>query len=393
MAKAAAPGLLPHRVDNSNARVAPASFLPKNAPPFGPSQLAMRHFVFLIAIFASLIADLRAAEPFFKPNDVVALVGGEDMVVAAELGYLETLIQLALPDHHLKFRSLAREGDTVFEQRRDLNYPKLEDQLDKMGATVVICQFGQMESLAAAAAVDGMDRVDALDKVDTANGAGTVQEVHKVQAVHERADAARKAKVAEFVATYEKLIGRLKGKDGARRIAIVQPAYRNQWWEVPEGHNDERAKACSDFAAAISDLATKCAALYIDNNANELSVKAARSVSGVGALTNLGHRAFAEGVSGELVDNTLPTPFGALGVPMPEHNEAFAALIAAKNRLWYYYYRPQNWAFLAGDRTNQPSSRDHLDPSKRWFPEELEKFVPLIDAKDAEIWALAKKLK
>lgn len=68
-------------------------------------------------------------------------------------------------------------------------------------------------------------------------------------------------------------------------------------------------------------------------------------------------------------------------------------LIAAKNRLWFHYYRPQNWAFLAGDRTNQPSSRDHLDPSKRWFPEELEKFVPLIDAKDAEIWALAKKLK
>jgi hypothetical protein len=82
--------------------------------------------------------------------------------------------------------------------------------------------------------------------------------------------------------------------------------------------------------------------------------------------------------------NEHPHPFGLRG--------GIRDLIAAKNRLWFHYYRPQNWAFLAGDRTNQPSSRDHLDPSKRWFPEELERFVPLIDAKDAEIWALAKKL-
>ena len=122
----------------------------------------MRSLVFLFTIFITLSTATGAEEPFFKPNDVVALVGGEDMVVAAELGYLETLIQLALPSYKLKFRSLAREGDTVFEQRRDLNYPKLEDQLDKIGATVVICQFGQMESLA------GMDRVDGVDAVNKA---------------------------------------------------------------------------------------------------------------------------------------------------------------------------------------------------------------------------------
>jgi hypothetical protein len=65
------------------------------------------------------------------------------------------------------------------------------------------------------------------------------------------------------------------------------------------------------------------------------------------------------------------------------------AAIVAKNRLWFHYTRPQNWAFLAGNRTNQPSSRDHLDPSKRWFPEEMEQWVPLIEAKEKEIWALA----
>jgi hypothetical protein len=67
-------------------------------------------------------------------------------------------------------------------------------------------------------------------------------------------------------------------------------------------------------------------------------------------------------------------------------------VIRAKNRLWDRYRRPQNWAFLAGDRTTQPSSRDHLDPTKRWFPEEMKEFTPLIEAKEREIWDLASKL-
>ena len=108
---------------------------------------------FLILLFASFVFfaglfSVRADEPFFKKGDVIALAGGEDMVAMSEYGYLELLLTRALPDYHLKFRNLAWEGDTVFEQRRDLNFPTWEQALDQIGATVVICQFGQMESLA-----------------------------------------------------------------------------------------------------------------------------------------------------------------------------------------------------------------------------------------------------
>ena len=72
--------------------------------------------------------------------------------------------------------------------------------------------------------------------------------------------------------------------------------------------------------------------------------------------------------------------------------EQLRKLIVAKNKLWFDYWRVQNWAFLAGDRTNQPSCRDHRDPSKRWFPAEREEFIPLIEAKEKEIDALAAKL-
>ena len=68
------------------------------------------------------------------------------------------------------------------------------------------------------------------------------------------------------------------------------------------------------------------------------------------------------------------------------------ALIQQKNALWHRYWRPANWAFLHGDRTAQPSSRNHVDPTQRWFPSELEKYPPLIEAKENEIWKLANDL-
>src|SRR5581483_6588349 len=100
-------------------------------------KLSMRFPLVCLLVLLSLV-PLRAAEkPFFQKNDVIALVGGEDMVVAGEDGYLELLLLRALPDYHLRFRSLAWEGDTVFEQNRDLNFPTWEEALDKIGATVV----------------------------------------------------------------------------------------------------------------------------------------------------------------------------------------------------------------------------------------------------------------
>jgi hypothetical protein len=73
--------------------------------------------------------------------------------------------------------------------------------------------------------------------------------------------------------------------------------------------------------------------------------------------------------------------------------ETLRQLIIAKNQLWFDYCRPQNWAFLGGDRVEQPSSRDHRDPKIRWFPAEMQKFEPLIAAKEKEIAALARKIR
>ncbi len=304
----------------------------------------------LLAALLFLVLGCHAAEPFLKPNDVIALVGGEDMVVANEMGYLEALLQSNLPEYHLKFRSLAWEGDTVFEQRRDLNYPTLEAQLEKMGATVVIAQFGQMESLA------GTDHV------------------------------------GEFVAGYNKLLARLCG-DGKRKIALVEPHDFEPSLEAPQAHPGAPTALAPGYREGVSAMAKAHPGflfLPIPSRSHfGLDIPCTRD--GAHAGEN-GQRDAARFMASQLLGLPLPWKQANIAKELKRPIEELQTGIVAKNRLWFQYTRPQNWAFLAGDRTNQPSSRDHIDKNKRWFPEEMEKFVPLIEAKDQEIWALAAKL-
>jgi hypothetical protein len=70
--------------------------------------------------------------------------------------------------------------------------------------------------------------------------------------------------------------------------------------------------------------------------------------------------------------------------------EALRQAVVEKNRLWFDYWRPMNWAFLGGNRTEQPSSRDPNNLEIRIFPAEMEKFVPLIERAEARVDELAK---
>jgi hypothetical protein len=316
-------------------------------------RLLLSLLIFLVAL------PLRAEEPLLKPNDVIAIVGGEDMVVLSELGYLERLLQQALPAHKLKFRSLAWEGDTVFEQRRDLNYPSLEAQLEKIGATVVIAQFGTMER---------------ITNPSDARG---------------------------FREAYGKLLARLKGQSG-RRVVILAPMPANPT-RLRKG---SRVPATDPFTDAAKELCAESAAVWVDpfrwiSPLSGMAVPNMKLETRDGPhLTEASHASLANVVVQNLFPKPRPNEFPTrliLGGSEEAQQVAQAtnqlrSAVIAKNRLWFHYARPQNWAFLAGDRTNQPSSRDHKDLTKRWFPGELEKFVPLIEAKEQEIWKLAAAL-
>ena len=113
------------------------------------------------------LAPLKAEE---KPvlalgkGDVVAFVGGTDLVRMQKEGRLEAALTHRFKDAKPRFRDLAWEGDTVYlqttvgERWRRQAFGDLRGQLKKVGATVVIAQFGKIESL------DGPDRLEDFTK-------------------------------------------------------------------------------------------------------------------------------------------------------------------------------------------------------------------------------------
>jgi hypothetical protein len=318
-----------------------------------------------VAASCFLASFALAEDTFFKPNDVIALVGGEDLVASADFGYLELFLQRDLPAHHLKMRALAWEGDTVYEQPRMLNYPILEQQLEQIGATIVFTQFGRMESM------DGPELV------------------------------------AGFVAAYEKLLDRLQA-GGKRRVLLIPPT-------PPPGYVfGKDTLGFQAYDTAVKALARKRgspALPYLGQIGIDPGRAGPRHRDGVHlnavGQTYLGmyvamllpqYRPVSTPRNPPEPDTYIPPPpslkLQANGIRMADpKEEALRTAIVAKNRLWDRYRRPQNWAFLAGDRVTQPSSRDWRDPNKRWFPEEMEQFVPLIEAKEKQIWELAETLK
>jgi hypothetical protein len=119
------------------------------------------------------------------------------------------------------------------------------------------------------------------------------------------------------------------------------------------------------------------------------------STSGIDRLTSDGIHLTAAGHW--QYDLTLAEQLGARLDPLETRVDAATGALSrpdwervrqaviAKNRFWFAYSRPTNWAFLDGDRTEQPSSRDYRNPKIRWFPDEMQKFVPLIDEQEARI--------
>ncbi|MFN0127980.1 MAG: hypothetical protein ACKV19_14970 [Verrucomicrobiales bacterium] len=262
-----------------------------------PAALALLAGFFATVLFGQDRSGETSAG-FFRPGDVVALVGGEEIVVMRDEPSLELQILRQPGLSGVAFRNLAFEGDTVFEQFRDLNFPSWEDQLKSIGATVVVAQFGKMESLA------GPDGVSA------------------------------------FAAAYERLLDRLA--TGPRRFLLLgAPPARNAPPESVAPYNE-----------AARELARRRGWAFLGSAKPPWS-KASMRALGLAPVAPAGP---------ELTD-----------------------LVRRKNWLWFHYWRPQNWAFLHGDRTEQQSSRDHRDPTIRWFPEEMKQWLPLVAAKEKEI--------
>jgi hypothetical protein len=274
-----------------------------------------------------------------EAGEVVVFVGGSRMCKQVESGHLETLLtRLGGVEGGVVFRDLSWQADTVYQRQRPLNFGTQGEWLERVGATVVVTAFGQME------AMDGVERLPA------------------------------------FVAAYEAVLAEIAER--TERIVLVTPTpfgrvEGNEHLPDLTGHNE----AVTAYAAAIRDLAEARGYGCVDLSGMDVDGLTVDGLQLTAAGQAVWGRLIARRLLGELPEHAV----GESGAFEDGRLEALRGAIFEKNVLWRRHWRPTNWAFAYGDRQHVPSSHDHRPGKERWFPAELAAILPEIEAAEGRI--------
>lgn len=283
----------------------------------------------------------------FQHGDTGVLLGGANIVGMQDYGYLETLLHLEHPELHLRFRNMGWEGDTVYEQYRMLNFGSWPDQLQRVEADVLFAHFGNVEALE-----PGFER-------------------------------------QRFLQSYEEWMTRLEPY--VRTIVLVSPA-PFEARSFPLRDLSLLNPKLKEIAAGLKELAQAKGWKFIDlfhPLEDDFSQPTPQTKAGLHWNVK-GHWIVAQQWAAAMgVKNRGISRSSATGALKPALAEEIRRQILVKDRFWFNFWRPMNWAFLHGDRTEQPSSRDHKDPAVRWFPREMTEFLPLIQERENQIHKLA----
>lgn len=245
-------------------------------------------------------------------NETVVFAGGTNFVREAKSGDLEALLTRRFAKQRPGFRSMAVDADTVYLQERELNFGTWRQQLEAVGATVVIAQFGQMEAL------DGV------------------------------------ARLPEFVAAYHRLLDEFSARTVRLVLVSPMPFQKPASPNIPDltGRNAD----VNAYAEAVRGIARQRGLVFAD-------LTKLQATAGFEPPARDNHHPADH--SGALTSNGIHlTPYGTLNVglqihdalgggkPSPTPPELLASIVA-KNRLWSQCWRPANWNFAYGDRVSQ----------------------------------------
>ena len=286
-------------------------------------------------------------------DQMIVVLGGTNALESGRHGYLETLLTAAHPQHQVRVRNLAWQADTVYQQQRPRNFyapnkPSYGERDDraKIEADIVFFWMGQTESL------DGPDRV------------------------------------VEFTAAYEQHLDHIG--QYTKRIVLVTPVPFSNPLRL-DIDIQKRKKSLAVYVAAIRKIGRE-RKLPVVNLAEAFgwgATPSAHSRNGMHLLP-VGHweaaRIFATqlGFADRVASIKWPPQTGAALEPLAA--EKLRQAVGQKNDLWFRYWRPTNWAFLYGNRQQTPSSRDHENPGRRWFPEELQTALSQIERAEQLIY-------
>ena len=271
-----------------------------------------------------------------EPNEVVVFAGQTNLVRDQKSGELESILASAYAQKIPSFRSMAWEGDTVYEQWRDLNFGAWKAQLDAVGASIVMAQFGQVESF------DGA------------------------------------AKLPQFASAYHRLIDQFSSR--TPRLVLLSPMP----FEKPVASHapdlTQRNAEVKAYADAVRDIAKQRGAVFVDlfTPLSKRDASLPRLTDNGLHLNELGLREVAKIVAQQL---------GA-SVSEADDLSPLRTAIVEKNRLFFDTWRPANWSFVYGDRVTQKFGKpSEVAPSLK---ESFEARKPMVAKLDANIQAIAR---
>jgi len=270
-----------------------------------------------------------------QEKDVVTFLGGTNMVHLQQSGQLEVMLTQSFSGARPRFRDLSWESDTVFRQgsvierwRKD-GFGNHDDQLKRIGTTVLCIQFGQLESLSGPTGLE------------------------------------------PFRKSYQQLIDRVSKQ--TRQIVLITPT---PFEKPPSPLIPDLSKRNDDLAAyveVITELARQRELLMVD-----LFHKSLVKLTDNGMhVTPPAQARVAREITRQL----------GITVPPPAHLEPLRKAVIEKHRLWYDYWRPANWKLLYGDDSRRQFTRgsDNSVP----FKEEWKQLLLRIQQAEERIWRVA----
>ena len=270
-----------------------------------------------------------------EEEEVVVLTGGTDMAYLQRAGYLETILTDAFADVRPTFRDLSWEADTVFRQGsalerwREDGFGDWDAQLERVGTTVVIAQYGKLES---------MTRSEGLES---------------------------------FESVYNALIDGFL--EHAEQVVLVSPTP----FEKPTSESlpdiSRHNQSLAQYVRATKKIAAERGLLFVDLFSDAKS-----------GLTQNGMHLKEESI--QHVSETIAEKLG-IEIPSWDQLAALHAAVVEKQRLWFDYWRPANWKLLHGDDSTRRftrSSHGYLS-----FREEWQQLVGLIEKAEERVWTVA----
>ena len=279
-----------------------------------------------------LISLAKGDGLIFQNNDRVVLLGNTVVERAQKYGHLETALTLAAGEKNLRFRNLGWSGDTVYGDARSYfgppqeGFDRLKADLGRIQPNVVIICYG------AVASFKGDDGL------------------------------------MDFIKGYNRLLDMISSAANPRAIVLVSPPPAESLG-TPMPDMSKHNERLETYRAAISRLASIRKIHFAD-----LFGKMKGSNSG---LTDNGLHYTEKGyavLSSKLVKAMGLTPPTTKQISS-KSGQDLRAKIVKKNKLFFFHWRPANETYLRLFRKHEQGNN----------AKELEKFIPIIEARESEI--------